>query len=124
LYGVAPETIDEDGHHPGELCYRVAAPVEFTGRLLLGDDYVHVGYLHMGFTPAWLYANVRELIFDGGRLVGAYDRSAELAAVRERLGPAGLRPPRQATRPDWMDAAFSLSFTYSWPSPDQNGGSP
>jgi len=115
LHGVTPT----DGLF-GALRYEPDAPVEFTGRLLIGDDYLRLGYLHMGFVPAWLFADVRELVFDRGRLTHAYDRSAELAAVRERLGPAGLKPPSPdpEARRAWIDATFSLSYAYSWPTVD------
>lgn len=64
----------------------------FTGRLRLGAGYVHVGHLNMGFRPAWLFERVYEVAFETGRQTRAHDRSATLAAVRHRLGPAGLRP--------------------------------
>jgi hypothetical protein len=90
-------------------------PVPFTGRLLLGAEYVPVGYLHMGFLPAWLYADIVEVVFDTGRFVACHDRSAELAEVRARLGADGLRPSPGEDTAAWVDRTFSRSFSYSWP---------
>lgn len=89
-------------------------PVAFTGRLLIGAGYVDIGRLHMGFRPAYGFQRVWELAFDTGRLTTAHERSADLAAVRERL--TGIRPgptPGETTS-DWIDRTFSLSFAYSW----------
>jgi hypothetical protein len=59
LHGVEP-TLVSDG-----LVWRYAGvtlPIEFTGRLLVGDGYVPDSpYLNMGFWPAWMYADVYEL---------------------------------------------------------------
>jgi hypothetical protein len=85
--------------------------------LLLGDGYIPLGYLDMGFLPAWLYTHVWELAFAEGRLTAAHDRSAELASVRERLGEAGLKPALGTPLGKWIDATLSLSFDYSWPRP-------
>jgi len=113
--GVAPRRADDRSAWEKDLAFDLALPVAFTGRLLLGRDYVHIGWLHMGFTPAWLFADVQELVFTEGRLTSAYDRSAELAAVRDRLGPAGLRPAPGRASSEWIHDSFSLSFAYSWP---------
>jgi hypothetical protein len=94
----------------------IAVPVGFTGRLLVGDGEVDRPYLHMGFWPAWMFADVFELRFERGTLTQRIDRSAELAAVRERLGPAGARPAPGESSRDWIERTFSLTFSYSWPS--------
>ncbi len=93
----------------------LAAPMSFTGRLLIGDGHQGSGYLNMGFTPAWRYETVYEIVFDSGRMSAAYDRSAELAAVAERLGTHGLRPRENEPTLDWIRRTSSLSFAYSWP---------
>lgn len=89
-------------------------PVDFTGRLLIGDgDVDDRPYLNMGFQPAWMYSEVHELTFQAGTLVTAADRSAELAAVRA-AGPAAEPAPGESTK-DWVSRTFSLSYDYSWP---------
>jgi len=45
-------------------------------RLLIGAGYVDIGWLHMGFRPAFGYRRVWELLVDAGRLIAAHDRSA------------------------------------------------
>jgi hypothetical protein len=114
LTNVSP---DQNGH-AGSWRYRgLSIPVEFTGRLLVAKDVMDgAPYLHMGFWPAWMFTDVRELGFDRGRLMSAVDRSDELAAVRNRLGSDGARPSPGESTVDWIDRTFSLTFEYSWPS--------
>jgi hypothetical protein len=114
--GPAPRLLGVKPRRTRSLRYeRLRAPMSFTGRLLVGARDEHVGYLNMGFYPAWLYRRVWELRFTGGRLTRCRNRSAELATLRERLGPAGLKFRNAAE-------TSSLSFAYSWPTPSQSGG--
>lgn len=72
------------------------APVEFTGRLLLGDAFMDCLYVHGGFQMPWRYRALYELGFEGGRLVGALDRSRDIARVRRWLFA------RASSLPDWL----------------------
>ncbi|MEV1061589.1 hypothetical protein [Streptomyces sp. NPDC050263] len=91
-------------------------PVAFTGRLLVGSGHAADSpYLNMGFWPAWMYRDVRELTLRAGVLLAAADCSAELAAVRTNLAADAARPaPGEPTR-DWISRTFSLTYDYSWP---------
>lgn len=116
LLGVEPGRSAYPAAFRGRLSYvDLAAPVAFTGRMLIGAEVVHVGRLHMGFRPAYGFARVWELSFDGGRLNTATDRSSELAEVRRRLAGTPPGPAPGEPSADWIDRAFSLSFAYSWP---------
>jgi hypothetical protein len=120
LFGVAP--IRSGGHtgppvHDDALFYTgLATPIEFTGRLLVGRDEIELGYLNMGFWPAWLFGVVLDLAFDRGRLVAVQDRSGAMAEIRDRLGRDGLGRQDGQTIEEWVSATFSLSYEYSWPS--------
>jgi len=120
LFGVAPMRSRRQAGpavHDDALFYTgLATPIEFTGRLLVGREVVDLGYLNMGFWPAWLFEVVRELVFDRGRLLAAHDRSGPMAAIRDRLGRAGLGRQDGQTIEEWVSATFSLSYDYSWPS--------
>ena len=94
----------------------LAIDILFSGKLLIGrGDVARRPYLNMGFWPAWLYAIVWDLKFDRGKLLEATERTAELAAVRERLGEAGAKPGPGETTDAWIKRTFSLSYAYSWP---------
>jgi hypothetical protein len=88
-------------------------PVSFTGRLLVGSgDIPDRPYLNMGFWPAWMYREVRELTLRAGELVTAADCSEALAAVRAEVV---ARPEPGEPREDWVSRTFSLAYDYSWP---------
>ncbi len=110
LDGVAPRWSDRD--HAWR--YRkLAVATAFTGRLLIGRGRWADGpYLNMGFPPAWVCTDVRELTFRDGVLLAADDLSSELDAVRA-VAPA--RPAAGEPVGDWVDRTFSLSYAYSWP---------
>jgi hypothetical protein len=112
------------GSYKPEWVYRdLDLPVEFTGRVLIGDGEIDDRpYLHMGFWPAWMYADVHELLFERGALIESADRTGELAAARKRLGKAGARPAPGQSTIDWIGDAFSLTFAYSWPGSGPDGG--
>jgi hypothetical protein len=94
----------------------VGLPVHFTGRMLVGrGDVANLPYLNMGFWPAWMYAEVYDLVFDGGVLGAAVDVSTELDAVRRDLGAAVARPDAGESTGDWITRTFSLTYAYSWP---------
>jgi hypothetical protein len=108
--GVRARWDDEFGswHYQG-----LDVPVAFTGRLLIGSgDVDDSPYLNMGFWPAWMFAEVRELTFRGGGLVAADDCSAAIAEIRPDMiaEPA----PGESTE-DWIHRTFSLTYDYSWP---------
>jgi hypothetical protein len=57
-------------------------PLTYTGGLLLASGFIRDLYVHMGFHPAWKYEKIVELVFEGGVLRKACDRSAEMAELR------------------------------------------
>jgi hypothetical protein len=116
LLGIVPQPAPAGSMHRTATVYQpLAVPVAFTGRLLIGADWIAGIYLHMGFQPAWRYERVHELAFTGGHLESTVDRSAQVAEVRERLGEAGARPRDGEAVKDWIHRTFSLTFDYSWP---------
>lgn len=113
----AVHPVQDDEGPGGAWAYRgLNLPVPFTGRLLIGVDFVRNSpRLNMGFLPAWYFETVWELVFDGGRLTTSHDRSTELANVRERMLAAGNQSREGDALDKWLDDTFSLSFEYSWP---------
>lgn len=78
LFGVLPNTC---GFH--RFLYEgFQSSVPFTGGLLLADDLIRELHFNMGFHPAWKYKNVREVIFDAGRVTDDFDRTADMAAAQ------------------------------------------
>ncbi len=57
----------------------------YTGRILLGNDFLPEFYRHMGYQGYWAYRELLELTFEEGKLVHTKDRSPDAAARREAL---------------------------------------
>jgi hypothetical protein len=110
--GVRPQLVEYEGWQYDGL----NRPVAFTGRLLIGAGRPDVRpRLHMGFWPAWMFDQVRELTFRNGQLLTATDCSAELAAVRASVADLATEPSNGEEAGDWIDRTFSLTYDYSWP---------
>jgi hypothetical protein len=58
-------------------------PLKYTGKLLVGANFIHALYVHMGTQLSWKYEEVHELVFKEGVLVEAYDRSEQMVALRQ-----------------------------------------
>jgi len=88
------------------------APVAFTGGLLLADDFIPELYVHMGFHPAWKYKNVREVIFDKGRLAEDIDRSSDMAAARANFTDekGDFKEPAYQDMRSWIAKCFSRKY--------------
>lgn len=89
--------------------------VEYTGGVLLTKGFIQELYVHMGFHPAWKYKQVLELVFENGRLVQEFDRSAAMAEVRRRIldSNAEAESPSSPTNReirDFVERAFDLRY--------------
>jgi hypothetical protein len=110
------------GHRPtyepksftGHIKYSsLAAPMPFSGGLLLADGFIRELYVHTGFHPAWKFREVHELLFEEGRLVREIDCSQALAQVRELLSRQPLGPDASSTKEEisaWIAKTFSLDY--------------
>lgn len=109
LFGVRPAHYDR-----GRAVYQgLAHVVEYSGGILLGDGFVQELYVHMGFHPPHKWRVVHELIFEKGHVTERYDRSAAMAAIRERLAGKPLAPGAAASEAElreWIAGTFSLEY--------------
>lgn len=99
-----------------EHCFRydhLALPIMYTGGLIIGAGFIRELYVHMGFHPAWKYTSVYELIFQGGLLVEAFDRSDEMATLRAHLRQQPLSPGSRAPQQEiraWIEQTFERRY--------------
>lgn len=76
--------IDNEGI-TGELCMTdMPDPIKFTGGLLLTSGFIR-GYPRMMSAPIYGYTTVHELLFENGKLIATFDRSAEMEEARRRI---------------------------------------
>ena len=109
LFGVRPKKYKD-----GRATYRkLEQLVEFSGGLLLGDDLVPELSVHMGFQRPYKWRVVHELIVERGRVVERHDRSAAMAAIREKLAGRPLSPARDSSDAEvqeWIRDSFRLDY--------------
>jgi len=89
--------------------------LEYTGGLLLADGFIQKLYVHMGFHPAWKYKRVIELIFDAGILKQEFDRSEQMAEIRQRFAEQQTeddsdRMPTRDEIAEFVERAFDRRY--------------
>ena len=94
--------------------HNVGLPLAFTGGLLLGRGFIRRHYEHMGFQAPWKFEKVTELIFTGGVLTSAHDRSSEMATIRDAEGAADGTTGKHFTSPAeiarWIGTCFARRY--------------
>ena len=107
------QEFEEDQIAPDCILDRLREVMPFTGGILIGSGLLGNLYVHMGFQKACRFKVVHELIFDGGKLVNASDRSAEMAAVRRQFHDRPQQLGPQASRDEgvnWVLKCFDLNY--------------
>ena len=113
INNVSPEKYDEKsfqymGHH---LYKNINIFMEYTGKILVGKGFMREYYIHMGYQRAWAYKDLKELIFDNGRLVKTVDHSEMAEKLRIELG--NRKEESKKTREDiqlFVEECFSLEM--------------
>jgi hypothetical protein len=86
-------------------------PIPFTGKLLIGRDFLRDLYVHMGFHPAWKFEHVMELVLADGILQAAEDISEQVAqSRREILEGTRQDPDGPPGGPGWIARTFRLGY--------------
>ncbi|TFG30405.1 hypothetical protein EU527_14530 [Candidatus Thorarchaeota archaeon] len=85
---------------------------KFSGKLLLGKDFISSMYVHMGFQSVESFETVIELEIENGNILQENDLSAEMEKRREQgVG----KPSRPSTMDDndvmnWIEDRFSQDY--------------
>ena len=90
----------------------VNIPMAYTGKILLGDEFLRKYYIHMGFQRSWAYKELVEFEFDNGKLVKKTDHSDTAQKLREILDSSGVNPahPEGENIPKFVSDSFSLDY--------------
>jgi len=110
-------------YHMGYFAYKfVDVKSNFTGGLLIGRDFHHDFYVHMGFQKPHTYGELIELLFEDGKLTDVFDHSEKAAEIRQRMKEA--RENRDENEPYSMpdresmirriEHQFSLEYRAWW----------
>ena len=113
INGVAPIYNKDAGFN--NLYENLNLRMEFTGRILIADDFINKLYVHMGFHPAWKYRVVYELTIVNGIMTNIEDVSKKMEEIREEKMLHPLEPHPDASYMEsarWVNSTFSLIYSY------------
>ncbi len=82
--GVAPSG-EEDACFGHRLYNNINLKINYTGKILVGDEFIEEYYIHMGTQKPWAYKVLIEFVFENGKLTEKNDKSHLAAELREML---------------------------------------
>lgn len=78
--------VDENGQPVEYIGHRIYndlnMKVEYHGKILVGDEFIHDYYVHMGYQRAYAYKVLKEFVFQNGNLIDIIDHSAMAESLR------------------------------------------
>lgn len=86
--------------------------LDFTGRILLGSDFIDELYVHMGFQSPQSYRKVIELDFKKGKLLTVNNLSERMENRRKQKNIDDYQPKSSDEEDikEWIQERFSLSY--------------
>ena len=90
INGVLPLNADKNskerfkymGHH----YYKgINIKIPYTGKIVVGKDFLQEYYIHMGYQRAWSYKVLKEFSFEDGVLVDVVDHSDMAKKLRQQI---------------------------------------
>lgn len=85
-------------------------PMNYTGKILVGNNFINKYYIHMGYQRAWAYETLVELVFENGKLVEEIDQSEVAKKLRESFDDEKFSIERMLNIPKFVKESFSLDF--------------
>lgn len=103
--------------HMGHRVYKdVHLLIPYTGKVLLGKDFLREYYIHMGYQRPFAYKTLVEYVFEEGIPLDIIDHSKTAEKLRESID---LKDPmwkyREQDIPQFVEDSFSLDYkTKAW----------
>ena len=97
------------GHH---LYKNIGIRMKYTGKILVGKDFLREYYIHMGYQREWAYQTLVEFIFEDGNLIETVDHSNMAEKLREEI-KKDTGKPKPYTEQDiarFVKNSFSLDI--------------
>lgn len=96
----------------------VNLPIEYTGGIVIGRDFLQEFYIHMGFHRPHCYRYVLELLISKGKLVEFIDHSKRMEEVREMVRMKKQSNDKLSLSDkeikQFIEESFSLSYKKKW----------
>lgn len=90
--------------------------ISYTGRIVVGSEFLNQYYIHMGYQRAWAYKTVLELVFEEGILLNTIEHSEKAEKMREQIQfNKNFRKDLDKNIPQFVEDSFSLDLkTKCW----------
>lgn len=87
-------------------------PIAFTGKIILGDEFLWEYYIHMGFQRAWAYEKLIELEIEEGIVINVTDHSEKAKELRQKINTDKSEFDKQLRRNilGFVENSFSLEL--------------
>lgn len=88
INGISPmnEQANKKLRYMGNNLYQyINIKIPYTGRIMLGKDFMREYYIHMGYQRAWAYKVLTEFIFENGILFETIDHSGMAEKLRRQI---------------------------------------
>lgn len=101
------------GHH---LYKGVNIKMPYTGKIVVGKDFMREYYIHMGYQRAWAYKELKEFVFEEGVLLDVIDHSSVAEELRKQIKEdPDFWHKLHDNIPMFVDNSFDLSLaTKAW----------
>lgn len=91
INGVKVNATEDPYEYMGHRLYNdLNIGINYSGKILIGDEYMPEYYIHAGFQRAWAYKELKEFIFEKGILVKINDYSDAAELIREEAKQRGF----------------------------------
>ena len=108
-----PEMVKIPAYFGHRMYRNVHLQIPYTGKILLGSEFIQSYYIHMGFQRAWAYETLLELVFDEGLLMECNDLSHMAKEYREYMSEMKLnhRNPEKKDSKCFVEESFSMDYS-------------
>lgn len=96
------------GHH---LYKNINLPIPYSGKIVVGKDFINKYYVHMGYQRAWGYETLLEFVYEDGKLTDIMDYSSVAAELREKSDDGvGGSLHGEGDKLNFIEDSFSLDL--------------
>ena len=108
-----PNSYSYMGHH---LYKNLNMKIDYTGKILVGRNFINEYYIHMGYQRPWAYEVLIELVFENGKLIEKNDESNTAEELRKQLkNEESLLKKGEENISKFVNNSFSLDYnTKAW----------
>lgn len=111
INGIEPLYDEENGKfvtHVGHRVYQgINLKCDYTGRIVVGREFLPEYYIHSGYQRGYGYEEVKELVLKNGDLVKVIDHSEEARKIREKMkADAESKNKKYIYLPNFLNGSF------------------